>query len=566
MIPKIFPRNLTARSAYRVPGNPDNTRLESGVGNCIPGLEFDHRNLDRRFFPGLVFEFTTGGAQLLAVEPNDPEIDEGVQRDLNGALGNELRGRERDWFISEIGQPGKTIAMPKPLRTDDLTLLVWRLVRCLEPGEVTIRLENRSRVTAAPVTLTGRRRTFVSPTSGEMSQAFAPGELTQSLCSPWMHDFRDCACFYWASNHPDIVLAEDPPNEPTLPDGSPDDPSLALTPIDWLRRDRASTAPAQATDDRNRPRQFDHYEINTDWQKLAVVLRGREISNLYVPEPADQANPFANPEELADKLVELAKLEHTVALQYLYARYSLKDEAEADGNLRDALTFVWHEVLVIAVSEMRHLRWVNQLLWSMSHQQLIADRGAQLGIAKEVPFPTGTRMPGGRGVVTEMRAPDLQPLSPDILNAFIAIEEPSGFLDGEYSRVLSTLRQPLYGPTLEQLAARIIADGTEHFSRFREIQLALKPFQPQQYLQPKYKRALEGKAETAIKIYWQILEELKAAYRVGDMEDALHIAHARELMFQLDTTARELAKNGFGVPFFEAPAAAPAAAKKGAGA
>ena len=44
---KIFPRNLTARAAHRVAGNPASTRLESGVGNCYPGLEFDHRNLDR---------------------------------------------------------------------------------------------------------------------------------------------------------------------------------------------------------------------------------------------------------------------------------------------------------------------------------------------------------------------------------------------------------------------------------------------------------------------------------------------------------------------------------------
>ena len=32
-----------------------------------------------------------------------------------------------------------------------------------------------------------------------------PGELTQSLCSPWQHDYRDCVCFYWASSRPDFV-------------------------------------------------------------------------------------------------------------------------------------------------------------------------------------------------------------------------------------------------------------------------------------------------------------------------------------------------------------------------
>src|ERR1700753_2111959 len=58
---KIIAHNLTAKAAYNVPGNPPATRPESGVANCYPGLEYDHRNLDRRFFPGLVFEFVSQG-------------------------------------------------------------------------------------------------------------------------------------------------------------------------------------------------------------------------------------------------------------------------------------------------------------------------------------------------------------------------------------------------------------------------------------------------------------------------------------------------------------------------
>ena len=59
---KIFPRNLTAQAGYLVPGNPVVTRPEDAVANCFPGLELDVRNLDRRFFPGLVFNFVTPGA------------------------------------------------------------------------------------------------------------------------------------------------------------------------------------------------------------------------------------------------------------------------------------------------------------------------------------------------------------------------------------------------------------------------------------------------------------------------------------------------------------------------
>ena len=31
--------------------------LDDAVANCYPGLELDVRNLDRRFFPGLVIDF-----------------------------------------------------------------------------------------------------------------------------------------------------------------------------------------------------------------------------------------------------------------------------------------------------------------------------------------------------------------------------------------------------------------------------------------------------------------------------------------------------------------------------
>ena len=35
-----------------------------------------------------------------------------------------------------------------------------------------------------------------------------PGELTQSLCSPWQNDYRECGCYYWAASRPDYVNVE----------------------------------------------------------------------------------------------------------------------------------------------------------------------------------------------------------------------------------------------------------------------------------------------------------------------------------------------------------------------
>src|SRR5258708_33189077 len=98
-----------AKADAIVNGTPVTPGLEGGVGNCFHGLEFDHRNGDRRFFPGLVFEFgDSTGAPLVRVDTSDPDLDpltfEGLPADapppavqsalrasLNGGNGNALR-------------------------------------------------------------------------------------------------------------------------------------------------------------------------------------------------------------------------------------------------------------------------------------------------------------------------------------------------------------------------------------------------------------------------------------------------------------------------------------------
>jgi hypothetical protein len=561
---RIFPRNLTALASRQVTGNPVNTRLESGVGNCYPGLEFDQRNLDRRFFPGLVFEFSSGtqaGAHLVEVNADDPDLnpltfasnpadrpDAATQSALAAELGGDTGDtlRQGSWFLASITQKPRTISM----QGED-GMVVWRFVRTLRPGEVTIRLERREGpgATPRPIELQGWRRSFTASATGTLSPAYAPGEMTQSLCSPWMHDFRDCACYYWASNHPDIVLAESRPGDSTLPDGESDDPVKANTPIDWLRADRAPerTAAALGDFDLNRPAQMDHYEINQRWQDLSIVLIGREQGNEYRPRPIENATPFKTPDDLAAKLVDLAALEHTVALEYLYARYSVRNP-KANDPMKDELTFVRHELLLIAVGEMRHLRWVNQLLWELDHRRITSHRfGPSLGLVNGL-------LPAAGG---KTRSKALRPLTAQVLDDFIAVEAPSGTLDGEYAEVVSTLRdQTEYPQELAHLAERIIADGMEHYSRFREIRVTLKPFfagNPPPYLvnlQPADPR--NALAKKALGAYEQIKTDLQNAYAKGDAEDFGNLAAARSLMFQLDDLANQLSAGNppLGIPFF----------------
>jgi hypothetical protein len=69
---KLLPRNVAAlrrgadpgRRPRLVAGNPVSTRLESGVGNCFPGLECDLRNLERRFFPFLEVDVVQSFGQV----------------------------------------------------------------------------------------------------------------------------------------------------------------------------------------------------------------------------------------------------------------------------------------------------------------------------------------------------------------------------------------------------------------------------------------------------------------------------------------------------------------------
>ena len=280
---KIDPINLTARLQYRVRGNPAVTQPEDIVANCYPGLEVDIRNLERRFFPGLVFEFIARndvgsdysdpqryGARVCAVDvEQDPDLQvedtaeraayyeacetnlktaKKLRSDVAAAAGLLTDGNGY-WYLDWVEQGGKRLSMSRV--TDDPPssaeapfldgLFVWRLVRSLELGKVTIGLtwrdlpdeskvpydedeeteekegtkrgKKRARPEKTELTLTGWRRRFLDPETGVINGAYQPGEMLQSLCSPWQHDFRDCQCFYWAANHPDIVLGELYPGE-----------------------------------------------------------------------------------------------------------------------------------------------------------------------------------------------------------------------------------------------------------------------------------------------------------------------------------------------------------------
>ena len=585
---KIQPRNLPAKRLERlVVGNPVTTRIEDGVANCFPGLEYDHRNLDRRFFPGLIFSFIDGdsrtreriGMRLDSVDQSDPALSPAdgdarvpaYERRLATTLSNALdaastRLQTGDWYVTKITQRGNTIGLHDPgARTHLAGSTVWRMVRMLAADEVTLVLERRRPAarTRPTVTLRGWRRRFIDTTTGVLSDAYAPGELGQSLCSPWMHDFRDCACNYWASNHPDIVLPAVQLGEQMLGNEDLGNALLAGVRVDWLRADRYASGDVQApgTVDAGRAAQIDHYEINRRWQDLDFVLGGRESSGFFRPNEAADVKPFGSPLELANHLVYAASLEHVLALEYLYARYSIKAPNELTGvppGLLDFAEYARHELLGIAVGEMRHLRWANELLWTLQKAKLVdgVDLPA-LGVATEIPFGT---VPLGQPASVPAA---LRNLDASALDIYIKGERPSGALDGLYSRVVATLRQPgtNYPHGMVELTEQIVTDGVNHFVTFEQLKSLGAPYEAAAG-RPRYSRNLTTAAPTdrrvapALAAYAAILADLKLGYRGGDVEDRRFIPPARDKMNELDARADQLGANGIGIPFF-VPQAAP---------
>jgi hypothetical protein len=123
---KIFPRNLTARGAVTMTGNPVTIRLESGVGNPFSGLEFDHPNLDRRFSSGLIFNFGVTPPVLASTDDGDPALavpaDHGILCDLADAYrrgdvenaGKMLSARQQMMALDQAAEqlPANGIGIP----------------------------------------------------------------------------------------------------------------------------------------------------------------------------------------------------------------------------------------------------------------------------------------------------------------------------------------------------------------------------------------------------------------------------------------------------------------------
>ena len=258
MSKSIEAKNLSAQLQYRAAGNPPSTLPHTAISNAFPGLEMDFRNVWKLILVGI--ELHESSNLVVAVEKGAPagarELVKGGGYRLVTVEGVEVTvpvmGPKQDGGTENVSLPDNTFGDERmPLEwSNALAEVVHRFsgkqVRCVFES-----LAEKKKKKTVELSLTVRPFFDEGEVEGErvrravISKELAPpGALTQSLCSPWQNDYRECACFYWAAPRPAYVHVE------ARPDGT-------SAGNNWMQKDR----------DENTPRLY----LVDDWMDLNLV-------------------------------------------------------------------------------------------------------------------------------------------------------------------------------------------------------------------------------------------------------------------------------------------------------
>jgi hypothetical protein len=206
--PQMMAANaLVEQITYRAQGNPPGTLLTTAISNCFPGLEFDFRNVWKRFF----VEIEMHEADNRVTAALDPAFANLVGRNL---MRIEHGGQTVNVTTTVIGprtEGGATVTLAQGRRE----LLEWSnslatILATAAGQQVNCTFTNAQggQAITRPLTVRG----IFAPGTAAIPDAVAkPGELSQSLCSPWQNDYLECGCYYWAASRPDYVNVEPGP-------------------------------------------------------------------------------------------------------------------------------------------------------------------------------------------------------------------------------------------------------------------------------------------------------------------------------------------------------------------
>ncbi|WNG37142.1 hypothetical protein F0U61_28300 [Archangium violaceum] len=273
---RIDPKNLTAQLLHRAAGNPPSTLPDSAISNCYPGLEFDFRNLWRRIFEGIE----------LHEADNYVVRGEGEYERLKGR--RLLRVAEQPIVVKVAGPQspgGSPVPLTSGINPEGVWAMEWsnvlakvlhenagRMVTCeftLEQEPLPVGLTDANGQPRELEAVQLRIRPLFAWSELALSnlpvieeQLVRPGELTQSLCSPWQNDYRECACYYWASSRPDYVNTE--LDERGVSVGN-----------NWMSVDRVPKE--YVLDNREDSRLVTYDDLFQDWQgKLRFIIGGKD--------------------------------------------------------------------------------------------------------------------------------------------------------------------------------------------------------------------------------------------------------------------------------------------------
>jgi hypothetical protein len=205
---RIAAGQVDEQLAYRAAGNPPGTLPTTAISNCFPGLEFDFRNVWKRMFEGIELHESDN----LVVGTDDAHNDLRYHRLLRIHIPGKAAAQEVVVNVRGPDDSGTvtTFASQAMEWTNVFAYVVGaagtKVVCDFTKDRADQPVDPTGAATVA-IELTVRR--FFEPNSAVIARGILdPGQLTQSLCSPWQNDYRECACYYWAASRPDYVNVE----------------------------------------------------------------------------------------------------------------------------------------------------------------------------------------------------------------------------------------------------------------------------------------------------------------------------------------------------------------------
>ncbi|HLL99449.1 MAG TPA: hypothetical protein VK400_00205 [Pyrinomonadaceae bacterium] len=270
----IKAKNLSAQLQYQAAGNPPSTLPHSAISNAFPGLEMDFRNIWKRILVGI--ELHEASNFVVGVDPDAPPAAKVLEE------GYRLMFIEDVSFMVKVVGPkypdGNIESLPDTTFSDPLMPLEWSnalalIVHDFSGKTVNCRFESLEDATkTVEIKLEVRQFFDEAEINGETTKTAViardiapPGQLTQSLCSPWQNDYRECACFYWAATRPDYVNVE------ARPDGT-------SAGNNWMQKDRTEETPrVYLVDDWMDPNLVNYTDLFRDWEtELRFIIGGTD--------------------------------------------------------------------------------------------------------------------------------------------------------------------------------------------------------------------------------------------------------------------------------------------------